>query len=244
MFEFYAGLCLFLFYVFSSILPALFVFVLIKSASDSVRRTNTEKFFKSSVIIPSEKKDFQDTTKGKQNIYKDVPQYKLDRLNVDDIDTLKDYLFDIFYRFEMAYNNLDYNAMRVLTTKQLFQKYHTGISLNLKIGKKRVINDVKREKMTIYEVDSTSAKQVVSAMVVISYINYTLDKNGYVISGNKLTPAIERFEIEFRKDFEREELTHCPNCGAKITGNKCEYCKSTIDSNDFKICSIRRIVDR
>lgn len=234
----------FVYLIYNIIIVTFICVVLIKGVSDSVRRTNTEKFFKSSVIIPNEKKDFQDTTNGKKNIYKDVPQYKLDRLDVDDIDTLKGYLFDIFYRFEMAYNNLDYNEMRILTTKQLFQKYHTGITLNLKVGKKRVINNVKREKMTIYEVDSTSAKQVVSAMVVISYINYTLDKNGYVISGNKLTPAIERFEIEFRKDFEKKELVHCPNCGAKITGNKCEYCKSTIDNNDFKICSIRRIVDR
>ena len=240
---FFAVIFMFIFYGVMIIVPIFFVFVLIRSISDSIRIANTVRFFQSSIIVPNNRKDFQDTTNGKKNIYKDVPQYKLDRLDVDDINTLKDYLFDIFYKFEMAYNNLDYNEMRVLTTKQLFQKYHTGITLNLKVGKKRVINDVKREKMTIYEVDSTSAKQVVSAMVVISYINYTLDKNGYVISGNKLTPAVERFEIEFRKDFEKEELSHCPNCGAKITGNKCEYCKSTIDSNDFKICSIRRIVD-
>lgn len=241
---FFDVIFIFIFYGVMIIVPVFFIFVLIRSISDSIRIANTVKFFQSSIIVPNNRKDFQDTTNGKKNIYKDVPQYKLDRLDVDDIDTLKDYLFDIFYKFEMAYNNLDYNEMRILTTKQLFQKYHTGISLNLKVGKKKVINDVKREKMTIYEVDSTSAKQVVSAMVVVSYINYTLDKNGYVISGNKLTPAIERFEIEFRKDFEKEELSHCPNCGAKITGNKCEYCKSIIDSNDFKICSIRRIVDR
>ena len=35
----------------------------------------------------------------------------------------------------------------------------------------------------------------------------------------------------------------CSNCGAAITGNKCDYCRTTIKTVDFKISSIKKIID-
>ncbi len=244
-----AILITFLIYSAISLAPLIIFFLIIKVLCDSIRRANSEKYFKTTIVFNdvnqnSKKNNEIDTTHGKKNIYTDVSQKELDRFNIEDIDSLKDYLYDIFYRFENAYNNLDYNEMRLLSTEQLFQKYHTGIALNLKIGKKKVINDIKRKKVVLYEVDSTVAKQVASAMIVVSYISYTLNKDGYIISGNRENPTIERFEVEFRKDFNREELTNCPNCGAALHGNKCDYCKSFIKNTDFQISAIRKIVDR
>lgn len=215
-----------------------FSFIIIMGITDYIRRINIMRYFKNTIVS---KIDSNDTRKA--NVYNDVAKYKLDRLNIDDINLLKDYLYDIFYRFEMAYNNLDYAEMRLLSTKQLFEKYHTGITLNLKVGKKKVINDIKREKVVVYEVDSTTAKQIASAMICVSYITYTTNKEGNVISGNKIIPLTEKFEVEFRKEYVDEELTHCPNCGAKMDGNRCEYCETTVNNSDFKISAIRRIVE-
>ena len=47
----------------------------------------------------------------------------------------------------------------------------------------------------------------------------------------------------FRKDFEMNELTNCPNCGANVTGSKCEFCKTSLKTVEFKISSIKRIID-
>ena len=46
-----------------------------------------------------------------------------------------------------------------------------------------------------------------------------------------------------RKEFERNPITRCPNCGANLKGNKCDYCKSKIKDVEFKISSIKKIVD-
>ena len=35
----------------------------------------------------------------------------------------------------------------------------------------------------------------------------------------------------------------CPNCGAALTGSKCDYCNSKIKDIEFKISSIKKIVD-
>lgn len=47
----------------------------------------------------------------------------------------------------------------------------------------------------------------------------------------------------FRKDFEIKEITECPNCGTEIVENKCEFCRSTVKNIEFKISSIKKIVD-
>lgn len=149
----------------------------------------------------------------------------------------------MFLEFENAYNNLDYNMMKILSTKQLYQNYYTGMSLDLKVGKKKIISDIEKKKVIIFELDSTIAKQIASVMIEISYFNYTIDKNGYVISGSRNKKITEKFEVMFRKDFERKDITECPNCGAEIVGNKFNFCRSTIKNVEFKISSIKKIVD-
>ena len=133
--------------------------------------------------------------------------------------------------------------MKMLSTKQLFHNYYTGITLDLKVGKKRIIDDIKVKKVIIYELDSTVSKQTASTMIEISYFNYVIDGNGYIISGNREEKITEKFEITFRKDFENNSITRCPNCGANLTSNKCEYCKSVIKEEEFKISNIKRIIE-
>ena len=80
-------------------------------------------------------------------------------------------------------------------------------------------------------------------MIEVSYVSYTLNKYGNIISGNRNEAITERFEVTFRKDFERKEVIKCPNCGADVVGNKCEYCRKTIKNEEFKISSIKKIID-
>ena len=39
------------------------------------------------------------------------------------------------------------------------------------------------------------------------------------------------------------DVIKCPNCGAGIVGNKCEFCRSILDNVEFKISSIKKIID-
>ncbi len=230
--------------IFIRILPLLFYGFIIKIIVNSIRRASSRKYFKNNVVTHNDyDKYINSNTKGKNNVYVDVSKDKLEMFNTDDINTLKNYFYDIFVKFETAYNNLDYNLMKMLSTKQLFQNYYTGITLDLQVGKKRIINDIKKKKVIIYELDSTIAKQTVSAMIEISYYNYIIDRNGYIVSGSRDNPMTEKFEVTFRKDFNRDDISKCPNCGANITGNKCEYCRTTIKNEEFKISNIKRIIE-
>lgn len=213
---------------------------IIKTFINVIKRKSNHNYFKNNVIINKK-------IPGKGNkyarVYNDVSKSELAKFNTDDINTLKDYFYNIFLDFEKAYNNLDYNVMKILSTKELYQNYYTGISLDLKVGRKRIISDIEKKHVVIFELDSTIAKQAASVMIEVSYINYTIDKNGYVVSGSRDNKVTEKFEVMFRKSFEKNGVTKCSNCGATVEGNKCEYCRSTIRDVEFKISSIRRIID-
>ena len=220
--------------------------VFIRRALTLLLKSMNKKLFESSVVTiekstPNAKLS---NFSKKYSEHVDVSDEELKMFNTDNIDGLKDYLYDIFYKFEIAYNNLDYDAMRLLSTKQLFKNYYTGITLDLKLGNKRIIEDIERKNVILYEIDSTVAKQSAAIMVEISYKNYVVNKNGDLVSGFRATPITEKFEVEFRNYFEYNDVTKCVNCGAVVTGKKCEYCRTVVSNNDFRICSIRKIVEK
>ena len=196
-----------------------------------IQRNKNKKVFKS-MIISDKKKD-----------YSDINQSKLNGFEITDISKLKIYLYDIFYRFETAYNNVDYNTMFNLSTSQLYNLYHTNIVLNLKFDEKKIIDQIKLNKMYIIEAYASKYKQVLTTVIDISYINYTIKSDGKVISGSPTKLINEKFEVTFIKNFDTKHEYRCPNCGANVKGTTCEYCKSTItDNGEFRIDSIKKIV--
>lgn len=209
---------------------------IISSVIKSIKRNSTHNFFKNNVVITP-------TDNRKKDKYTDISLEELATFNTDDLEGFKNYFYKIFLNFENAYNNLDYNIMRNLSTKQLFNNYYTGITLDLEKGNKRIITNIQKKNIIIYETFSSSAKQVVSAMIEVSYLNYTINKQGLVVSGSRDFKKNEKFEVIFRKDFDTKEITNCPNCGAKLNDHKCEFCRSLIKTNDFKISSIKKIVN-
>lgn len=230
-----------IFYFVEVFFPIFFFLGLAKFITNSIRRKKNHEYFKNNVVTNG---NYLDNIKNKtnKNIYKDISKDMLKMFNTDDINSLKDFFYDIFYKFEVAYNNLDYNMMKTLSTKQLYNNYYTGITLDLEVGKKKVINDIKRKNVIIYGIDSTIARQTACVMIEISYVTYTLDKNGYIISGSRDNVITEKFDVTFRKVFEREEIKKCPNCGATIVGNKCEYCRTTLKNVEFKISNIKKVI--
>lgn len=226
-----------------SILLFIFVWVtIIRIVFRIIKQTINIAFFKKSVI-----KNTDDFFKPNKEVtfkdFKDVDKDKLAIFDTDDINKLKDYFYEMFLNFENAYNTLDFNKMHDLLTNQLYQNYYTGLSLNMKYGEKKIVENVKKKNMLIYDIDSTSYKQVVCTIIEISYISYTTNKNGQIIKGSKEHPITEKFEVIFRKDFQKNPIKKCPNCGATVINNICEYCRTTLKNEKFKIHSIRKIID-
>ncbi len=227
--------------VFTMAISFIFIItVIMRAMISSVRRTNIHDEFKKNVI-----NTFQTSADGEVKFrHKDIKKEKLATFNTDNLEGLKDMFYNQFLQFEKAYNNLDYHTMRIVSTKQLYYNYYTGITLDLRAGDKRIIDDIERKNMIIYDLYSTQQKQEVFTEIEIEYINYVIDKKGNIKSGSRTEKIRERFEVVFRKDFEEENVRICPSCGARVVGNKCDYCRTIIDDVDFKISSIKKIVEQ
>ncbi len=217
-----------------TIIPFIFFIIIFvkvfKVIKEHFQRVNNFQYFANSVIekVPESK-------------YKDVSRTILDNFHVDDLGSLKNDLFEQFEQFEKAYNSLDYNTMKQISTSQLYENYYTGISLNIKDGKKKVIDDIVRRKVVIFDMDSTPTRQTIQTLMTISYKSYTIDKNGYIISGSKDMKITESFEVTFKKEYSEENFQKCPNCGAIVSGKKCDYCRTTIKDTEFKISAIKKV---
>lgn len=228
-------------YIFEFLINGFIIYMFVKVIVEAFKRTKNHNYFKNNVILYKDVMKRSNSKYPKE--YTDVSKNELARFNTDDLNGLKNYFYDIFYRFEVAYNNLDYGTMKMLSTKQLYQNYYTGMTLDLKAGKKKIIDRINREKVIVFELDSTSMKQTASVLIEINYYNYTVDKRGYVVKGNKDYPVKEKFVVVFRKDFNQKDATNCPNCGARLKDGKCSYCKSVLLEEEFKISSIKRVID-
>lgn len=198
--------------------------------SNGKKRKMLEESFKENVVSMKKK-------------YDRVPGDKFILIDVEDIPSFRDMLFDKFILFENSYNSLDYEMMKACCSKELFDKYYTNIILNLNIGNKRILNNVEKERLLIYDLKSSKTEQVVSAVIEIRYTNYMVNKVGAVISGSRV-PKNERFEVVYKKDFNNVDI-NCPNCGAPIIDNRCDFCKTDFFNreSDFVIVSIKRIIN-
>lgn len=201
-----------------------------------IKRSNNRKQFKNSVIRNIDY--FKEIKNGK---YTDIKADRLSGFDIHDLDKLKAFLYDIFVNFENAYNSLDYNTMYNLSTKKLYNMYYTNVECSIKLDEKRIIKDIDVDRMIIYDAYSSEYRQVVFAMIEISYINYVQKTNGKIISGNPNEKIKESFEVNFVKYFKDIDLFKCPNCGASIKGTTCDYCKSKVNNCEFKIDSIQKI---
>ena len=202
-----------------------------------IRRNKSNKKLKQNVIKNSN---------PVKETYSDISESKLEEFDITDINLLKDYIYNIFYEFETAYNNLDYNGMYNNSTQKLYNNYYTNIMLNLKFTRKKIIDQIERKKVIVYDVLSTTRKQVISSIIEIKYVCYMQDHQGKVISGSP-NPTTETFEVIFIKNHDNLNGLKCPNCGASIGVNqdKCEYCGSNVTiKNTFKIDSIKRIINK
>ena len=170
-----------------------------------------------------------------------VPLSRLSVLNIDNMDILEDYVYDLFIKFENAINSLDYNTMASLATSKLYSLYHTDLSLNAKYGRKKIIKDIERKKVLVYDIFSSDERQMLYTIIEVEYVSYTINKDGKIVSGGK-QPVKERFEVIFAKKYTSDEVIKCPNCGNSVLGSRCNYCRTDLRNQDFKIESIKKIV--
>ncbi len=206
-----------------------------------IKKNKNKKYFKSTVLNRNQSNIYFSNI---QDTYIDISDYKLEWFDTNDLDVLKSYFGNMFLDFERAYNNVDYNALYNLCSPSLYDIYKNDLNVNLRLGDKKIIDNVSIEKLVIYNTTKNDDEQKVYVMLELKSNNYVMNTSGKVISGNPVKPQSEEFIVTYVKSLKKkdEKSSRCPNCGATVTSTKCSYCNTEFKQNEFRIDTIRKLV--
>lgn len=179
------------------------------------------------------KKDTPSTTMT--NMYNDITQEHLSMVMPgEQLHTLKKMAFDNFVAIQNAWTNFDYDKLRELCTDELYNSYVSQLeTLKLKNGK-NIMSDFNQISNKIIDIDEVNGDIILTVFMAVEFYDYVINtSNNNVTRGTNTRKLLNNYILTYvvKADYNNEENTKCPNCGAPIehvTSGKCEYCNSTI----------------
>ena len=177
--------------------------------------------------------------------YNDISDEVLEKYGIMNKEQLKQELYEKYKEIQIAWMNIDYDKLRTLLSDSLYNMYKAQLkALELK-NQKNIMSDFEYIDSKIIKINKNYNNIELKLYLNIKMYDYVVNvKNEQLLKGNKKRKIDISYEITFEKSCIKNSNI-CPNCGAKITNNasnKCEYCDSTIvsDNHDWvmskKIC--------
>lgn len=176
-------------------------------------------------------------------IQKDFPEFNYEEFKIKSENMLKSALTAI------SCSNID---LLIDSSEDLENAVSLIINNNKNLGQTEYYNDI-----IIYQTEITGYKKVSGTCVItlqtaISYMHYTTDSQGKIISGSSEIIEQCKYNIDIVYIQDRNKMTtnsttavgtNCPNCGAPITnlGDKCcRYCGTGVRVVNVNVWSINK----
>lgn len=207
------------------IVISLIIFIVLLYSNN--KKQNIEKFKKN--IIKSEK--------NKEIVSKfssDEQELKVQQILNDD------FKFNIYNKFcdlQNACMNNDYKVLQKLLTRELYNKYCTGLAISKYKCRKNIVEDIELINIKYVEVKENEYKYSIKVQLKVKYYGYVIDsKSNKVVKGTKNNKITNVYMLNLVK---HKNINNCPNCLAPIPNNvgRCEYCKTikTVKNTDWLI---------
>ena len=184
---------------------------------------------------------FSNKKKGKQIVEKAINS-KLDLLNVNifpEEKRLEIEAFNLYKQIQYAWMNFDEETIRKYTTDEMYNMYLMQLDTLKVKNQKNLMYDIKYIGSSIKKRYEENRQETIVMNMQVSCYDFIIDtKTNNVVRGNATKLNIYNYELTFVRTKESKVLGICPRCGAPVEGNNngiCEYCKSTIISNDYTL---------
>jgi len=147
-----------------------------------------------------------------------------------------------FMTLQHAWSTCNWELSRHLETDHLFSTHRYWIERYKKEGFRNCIEDIEILSIAHVKIEQDAYYESITVRIKASMKDYTVDKTGHVVEGNKNKARTfsEYWTFIRRAGFaedKKEKKEHtCPNCGADIKVSMagiCEYCDSKITSGEF-----------
>ena len=163
----------------------------------------------------------------------------LDPKNYDEAKKIEIEAYNLYKQIQFAWMNFDEDLLRKCTTDEMFNMYLIQMDTLKVKNEKNIMYDIKYLNSNIISEEEVNGQKTIKIIMDISCYDFVVNTNTkQVTRGNGAKVNYYTYELTFVKTSESNELIQCPSCGAPVKGNnsgKCEYCKSTLISNNYTL---------
>ena len=152
---------------------------------------------------------------------------------IDDLELLKQKLYEKYVAIQESWMNFDYHSLQILLTDELYNMYYSQLVALKTKQEKNIMSGFELVNSKIYDIVKTNDVITLKLYLHVKMYDYVVDYYNKVVRGNDKKKIDIEYEITFQKSVEKS-IDVCPNCGAKIEDNAsvvCPYCNSTIINN-------------
>ena len=180
--------------------------------------------------------------KAQERIINNALSYKLELLDVNKFPEekrLEIEAFNIYKELQYAWMHFDEERIRKLTTDEMYNMYLMQLDTLKVKNEQNLMYDIKYLGSRIISRTEDNGQETIIINMQVSCYDFLINTNTKKVTrGNALKLNTYDYELTFVKTVENKELTICPQCGAPVAGNNsgvCEYCKSTLISNNYTL---------
>ena len=184
---------------------------------------------------------FSNKKKGKQVIEKAINS-KLELLNTNifpEEKRIEIEAFNLYKQIQFAWMNFDEETIRKCTTDEMYNMYLMQLDTLKVKNQKNIMYDIKYIGSSIKERYEENNQETIVMNMQVSCYDFIIDtRTNKVVRGSSSKINLYNYELTFVRTNENKNIDICPQCGAPVEANNsgvCEYCKSTIISNNYTL---------
>ena len=147
---------------------------------------------------------------------------------------LLDDFYEIFVMIQKAWMNFEYEVLEEYCSNELYKEYKTDLEELKKEHCKNMMSKFELKASNIRNIEKKNNRIIIDSFMEVSFYDYVINQDTKeVVFGNKKEKVDNSYDLEFIIDL--DEVEKCPNCGAPVTGRKCEFCHSTIEKKNTSL---------
>ena len=147
---------------------------------------------------------------------------------------LLDEFYEIFVMIQKAWMNFDYEVLEEYCSNELYKEYVTDLEELKKEKCQNIMSKFELKNSAIRNIEKKKNRVIIDAYLEVSFYDYVInEETNSVVFGNKKEKVDNNYDLEYIIDL--DDVEKCPNCGAPVTGRKCEFCHSVMEKKNTSL---------
>jgi len=147
----------------------------------------------------------------------------------------------VFTELQQAWTGMEWERARAYETEHLYTTHRYWMGQFRADGRRNVLEQIRIDGVELVKVEPDAFFDSITVRIRASMIDYTVDRDGRVISGSRKSPrAFTEYWTFIRRAGVQTDPEHdveaCPSCGAQVKVSQsgvCDYCGTKVVTGEF-----------